>query len=116
MCIANVNTETGIHFGVINGNSASELNSEWFDLFNPVYFDVNGERITDFENVDDDLETEHYECDTADFKASYDCNTNVIMIVFSKKTVHCRYCSPCYPNAGDLDSLDENGIETYTFN
>jgi hypothetical protein len=116
MGIPNVHNETGIHFGVINANEASLINSDWFDLFNPVYLDENGNVITDFDNVDDDLETEQYECDTDDFKASYNSNSNVIMIFYSKKTVRCLVCSPCYPNAGDLSSLHESGVETYTFN
>ena len=114
--ISNINPETGIHYGVCNGNEASNMDEYWFDLFTPVYFDENCEEITEFTDDMDDLETDYWKCDTPDFKAEYNSNTNIIMIFYSKKTVRCAYCSPCYPNAGDLGTPDENGIDTYTFN
>lgn len=39
----------------------------------------------------------------------------MLWIFDSPHTTKARLCSPCVPNAGDLDSLDpENGYETYT--
>lgn len=37
-----------------------------------------------------------------------------IMVIKSPYIKYCRPCSPCFPNAGDLDSPDiEHGIKTY---
>ena len=40
-------------------------------------------------------------------------NSNVVMIFKSPVYTCARQCSPCYPNAGDLDTLDEYGFDTY---
>jgi hypothetical protein len=112
----NVNPETGIHYGVCCPNRFPIEQSEWFDDFTPVYFDENGNEITDWPDDGslDNLETETYICDKPDLKAEYNSNTNIIMVFYSKKVVLCALCSPCYPNAGDLDTRDEEGVLTYS--
>jgi hypothetical protein len=40
-------------------------------------------------------------------------NNGTIMITKSPCKTLCRQCSPCYPNAGDLDSYDRLGFDTY---
>ena len=39
--------------------------------------------------------------------------TNELMVLESPYTAKVRLCSPCAPNAGDLDSPDPHGYETY---
>ena len=39
--------------------------------------------------------------------------TNDLMVLESPHTAKVRLCSPCAPNAGDMDSLDPDGYETY---
>lgn len=43
----------------------------------------------------------------------YDTDTNIVTVLHSPVIVMANQCSPCYPNAGDLDTLNEDGIETY---
>lgn len=38
---------------------------------------------------------------------------NTVMVMRSPYYTKCRPCSPCYPNAGDLDSPDVGGEDTY---
>ena len=115
--IPNINLETGIHYGVISGNSKL-LPEDWFDCFEPIYQcdDKDCSECQNYSNCfKDEQDTEHYVCDKKDFKADYNSNSNIIMIFFSNNIVKCNYCSPCYPNAGDLDSPNESGIETYGY-
>jgi len=37
----------------------------------------------------------------------------LIWVLESPYVANCRPCSPCVPNAGDLDSPDEDGVEAY---
>jgi len=39
-----------------------------------------------------------------EFSAIYNTNDNVIQVVKSKYVSLCHYCSPCYPNQGNLDT------------
>lgn len=39
-----------------------------------------------------------------DYAAIYDSNDNYIQVVWSKTVVNCSWCSPCFPNQGDLDT------------
>lgn len=108
----NINIETGIHFGVTCPNSWNEQeranNYDWFDDFYPVYPEDLSEKEAEL------FEPEIFICDKPHLKAEYNSNTNIIMVFYSKHTRKCCFCSPCYPNAGDLDNQDENGIETYS--
>jgi hypothetical protein len=38
----------------------------------------------------------------------------LVWVLESPHTTYSRPCSPCVPNAGDLDSLSDTGIECYT--
>jgi hypothetical protein len=40
----------------------------------------------------------------------------LIWVIKSPHVTRARPCSPCVPNAGDLDNLDEGGIECYDVN
>lgn len=116
----NINPETGVHFGVCNSNSEF-LPKDWFYLFKRDCCDCRLPEDTPEDNDDgidpcEYCEIEYYICNKPDFKAEYNSNTNIIMIFYSKKTITCNLCSPCYPNAGDLDSPSEMGVKTYTFN
>jgi hypothetical protein len=115
--MVNMNEETGVRYGVFCPNdSIFEGQEDWFDIFEPVYYDENGEVITEWPEDGrlDNMETEHYHCDTPELKATYNANTNTGMVLFSNHIVRSRLCSPCYPNAGDLGSIDNNGFETYS--
>jgi len=104
MSLPNMNPETGVRYGVLNPNRLPS--GDWFDSFEPFY----GEGV----EVTEDMETETYILNKDGFKAEYNSNTNTLMVFESPYIVKCRLCSPCYPNAGDLDNRDEEyGYETY---
>lgn len=77
------------------------------------------------QKAEEDIATAFYEsCDVNDDDSlvSFDIegvvgeylrNSNVVMIFKSPVYTCARQCSPCYPNAGDLDTLDEYGFDTY---
>lgn len=42
-----------------------------------------------------------------------DCLDSDIMVLASPYYTHARFCSPCVPGAGNLDSYDPAGVKTY---
>lgn len=66
------------------------------------------------ENLDMMARDDISEIETDEFDARLYGDSNVMMVTWSKYTTNARPCSPCCPNAGDLDSLDpDGGIKTY---
>ena len=107
--------EKGIHYGFTHGNSMRiPQDVDWFKDFTPNCFGcdyyVDSECTNEFS-----CEVTSYICDKPDFKATYNSNTNDIIILYSDRTEKCLTCSPCAPNGGDLEHPDERGVETYTF-
>ena len=47
-----------------------------------------------------------------EFAAVYYSNDNYFQVIYSKHIAHCRLCSPCFPNQGDLDTAGQ--YATYT--
>ncbi len=47
------------------------------------------------------------------YKILFLTGSNNLMVLKSPYTTAVRLCSPCYPNAGDLDSPDTKGFEAY---
>lgn len=41
------------------------------------------------------------------------CEYDICTVIDSPVVVNANVCSPCFPNAGDLDNLIDSGIETY---
>lgn len=71
-----------------------------------------------FEAVAQDLQIEEPyiegECEGVKYGISWLGGAPLLWVYWSPFTTHARLCSPCVPNAGDLDSLDpENGFECY---
>jgi len=44
---------------------------------------------------------------------SYYMGASYIWVIHSPLVVKAKLCSPCFPNAGDLDSLSQDGYDTY---
>ncbi len=65
----------------------------------------------------DDANEEHspYLCafNKDNTQGMYFVDSNILMITESPVTAMVSRCSPCYPNAGDLDNKNEDGIEAY---
>jgi hypothetical protein len=93
--IANVDSKTGIRFGVISSNTMQYFN----DDFEPYYAceDCN-------DNEDCDCEPLSYFCDREDLKAECPTDTYEITIYHSKYFTYAQFCSPCYPGACNLNA------------
>lgn len=119
----NINNETGIRYGVISMNSVSQEaldigGSNWEDLTYQAC-----KREAEFEpDYDEDEFNDHYmgdgDTDWAFKDSEYEmesCLTNDLMILKSPYYTFSRLCSPCVPNAGDLnsDADEETGYKTY---
>jgi hypothetical protein len=89
----------GIHFGVIH---QCKIQQRWCDLSEP----AEG-------SSEEDPEEFVYD-DQDGYSAESDCPCHV-MLVRSPYYTYARLCSPCYPNAGNLDQWDEDGFRTYCF-
>lgn len=67
----------------------------------------------DFHEEYQDFTGDVYACQMDGVTCIVNNNDNVLMVLESPVIVNAALCSPCYPNAGDLDNLDEDGYETY---
>ncbi len=133
MSVANVNSETGIRYGVIQGNHASLLLEEIFqngtnesfeghkrDLISDLshWLKQHGQR-DDFademaKDCVEELEWDDYQAEEecysysdagAEFLVSWLGGAPLIWVTKSPRIVAVKsLCSPCVPNAGDLDS------------
>ena len=124
----NMDHVTGVRYGIISANS---VNSDFLVEFQPVYSDSFCENCnaklndvwcdncehknTWYDTVEPDyLEIKEYKNAVLEFWAVFNPETNVITVLKSSKILFARLCSPCYPNAGNLDDIDiESGFETY---
>ena len=126
--ITNTNTETGIRYGVVSLNSLADWVSDEF--FNNGTNETEVEALADWkaENPDatDDDEQEFWE--TAEFEeCNYSLKTDdglklelsylggaaLIWVLESPHIAQVSLCSPCVPNAGDLNSKNSGGFDCY---
>ena len=109
----NMNTKTGIRYGII---SANEIDSDFLADFEPVYSDVYcsncGEKLSDVYCSECEAKNPDFECQEPiafeysgkGITATWDTNTNYVTIFKSRAIFKRALCSPCYPNAGDLST------------
>lgn len=134
----NVNPNTGIRYGVIGGNNLPDWIWDEIEYRYPTPWDCSHSEICtcgheieitqktawgdeiECPNCGDinelqipDMEATELYIDKPDLQLSFDPNSNIAMIFKSDLIVKCRLCSPCYPNAGNLDQLDLDGYATY---
>lgn len=122
----NIDTETGIRYGVISMNKVS---SESLNEFEPYYefscvncghnFGTeipekcpNCDQETD-ETDFDDWSPVSWQYDKNGIKAFWNDGDNYIWVIKSPFYTNCLFCSPCAPGAGDLSAPCEDGAETY---
>ncbi len=142
----NFDIKTGIHYGVISMHSITQVWCEEAQpVYGPMYCpDCNGELTEPTEEQADNAdhcedifsadyyckkcnlvydasdvmpdEPAAYELKTADIEAQ-SCLDSDVMITKSPYYTYTRPCSPCCPNAGDLNNPTEKqyGIPTYCF-
>jgi len=109
---ANINTETGIRYGVISANNARWLANDIYDY---------GENLTRLglneQFGDNECEYGYVDSDGNQFLLGYLGGSPLIWCIKTNTIVYVKsLCSPCVPNAGDLDSglTDEhNGYACY---
>ena len=85
----NINTDTGIRFGVIPLNDVVQA---WADSSQPWYGDTPEEEIGDFD------EPINWYVDDAEYRAESDDNGD-IFIIRAPFFTYAQYCSPCAPGA-----------------
>lgn len=93
----NYDEKTGIHYGVIHQGKVLQ---SWCDESEP-------ESDSDDEHIGWSYEKEGYICTQGE--------PPNIMLIKSPYYTLARPCSPCYPNAGDLDSTENGTFKTYCF-
>lgn len=139
--MSNTCPKTGIHYGVIAQNSLnqdvfSDVSNEAVDVRFDEYLEtvkddvrnlledkVRGSKLDDLtdeifsiveEAVSEDYQGEKTDWlfEDKDYKLT-DCLETNVFVLKSPYFTFCKKCSPCVPNAGDLDNPEENGLKTY---
>lgn len=73
------------------------------------------ETTEEYESFCEEEFTGHiWHCDSHGVSTLYNTDDNIIMVLQSTETAMVNPCSPCYPNAGDLDTPNADGIQAYT--
>lgn len=95
------------------------IRQESENIFNPDNESSLQEVLNDFQEFFREQNFEFYEA-SADIEFEgvslnfgYLGGAILLIIIKSDKISHCDLCSPCVPNAGNLESLCENGYLTY---
>lgn len=138
----NVNATTGIRYGVVSGHNAPYLMERIFDSGTDETFaayradcvrrmasllEDMGQRDAEIqaEEIVDNFEWDNYECDESEYSYTDPKGNKFLLgylgsapIIWCVETDTLTYvkslCSPCVPNAGDLDSgFDPHGMKCY---
>ena len=116
MGLANVDHETGIRYGVVSQNSISP---DALADMEPVYPEI--EHDDDCDNQDNegycscgDLNEPYgYEYTQDGYALSSGTDGFGIFVTKSPYFTLAKFCSPCAPGAGSLDSPSDGGVKTY---
>ena len=138
----NIHPKTGIHYGVIHLSSVSDrfwdevacngdcrafedmklrlidsidsaledhifqsLDEDVFQDIKSQLYDFHIERASELSDLSDHyIKTEEFEAEITETE---------IIVLWSKTTKKANLCSPCFPNAGDLDDCENGTHETY---
>lgn len=77
--------------------------------------ELSEETTEEYESFCEEEFTGHiWHCDKDGVSTVYNTDDNIIMVLQSPETAMVNVCSPCYPNAGDLDTPNADGIQAYT--
>jgi len=134
---SNVDTSIGIHFGVISPHSLSSWVEGEAEPIYPDSVEIECERCGESFNTDNLCPDDARECphchedtrargldflepigydyapDSSDYKT--ESSDLGIYVIKSPYYTRCKFCSPCCPGAGDLDSPTDEGVKTYCF-
>ena len=112
----NTNTETGVAYGVIYGHNSPNLLEDIYDYGENLTYQSFIADCPDLPDDDYMAEEEEFRyTDSAgnEFLLGYLGGAPLIWCILTDKIVHARQCSPCVPDAGDLNSLDPYGFACY---
>ena len=130
----NVNPETGIRYGIISANSLDgELVQDllyyegedlsWKEAEEEIKIAMREEGVTeeDWDRTLDDRLSDVYidepivegECEGVKYRTSWLGGALHFWIFESPRIGLYSKCSPCCPNAGNLDSPNDDGVECY---
>jgi len=112
---ANINLKTQIRYGVI---SLHNVNPDFLDEFEAHYPDIEHDTdCTDQDNCNcgDELDPIAYTYDKDGLQCEYshDSSMYILFVYLSPVIKTVNLCSPCVPNAGDLDSPNDQGFDCY---
>ena len=125
---SNIDQTNGIRYGVIHQNDIHpDMLSEAFldaeDLSIDTYREVlKAELAHEYDDEDEledrvDEELEFHESEGPFRYEGDDCTLLIsemdIIVLSSSYTTECKFCSPCFPGAGDLSNPVEGGVKTY---
>lgn len=141
MSIVNVNLDTGIRFGIISAQSlepdvindikGTGRDVRYEEAMEKLRIEVN-QAVENGEIEEDDFDTEldkraielsdnwcdgepiyEFDIDEVQGRTTWLGGAMMVWVFKSPRTTHARLCSPCVPNCGDLDSIDEDGEKCY---
>ena len=138
---SNIDTDTGIRYGIISQNSLSgeslddvftagddlgyeamieELKSNLKNAIDSIISDAGG-RTYDSVDVDEILEGVDFDCYDSNGPRRYEdgdltvqtTGDNDLFVFKSEYYTFAQFCSPCVPGAGNLDTPCDSGPKTY---
>lgn len=108
----NYNPKTHIHYGVIHQNSVLQA---WADSSEGEYTLEDIELMAADSDIGSECEPVAFVYDKEGYLCSQGVDAPEIMVVESPYYTWASPCSPCFPNAGDLDTPSWGGFKTYCF-
>lgn len=122
--LSNYDKDIGIHYGAISQNSLCiEAMENWYDhdaLYDELLIEVTQiiQRLSEIADISEEMKedilmsfNDNYQNDEPQFyyedleyKTEYSHSLNCWIILKSPFYTYCKPCSPCVPNAGDLDN------------
>jgi len=100
-------------------SSLDDLQSDGLET--EINFTTEAEAIFDSFDLNETYENDEGQYEHSEGKGKNECKyilgylggAPLIWVIQSPYLTHARKCSPCVPNAGDLNNLDVNGVECY---
>jgi hypothetical protein len=128
--LPNTNETTGIRYGVASMNSLADWAWEEFETRgtnlslesalaewrseNPQADEGSDEEQEFFDSYQSEEDCYALESEGLKLELGWLGGAALVWVIESPHQTHARQCSPCVPNAGDLDSPDPDGVECYT--
>lgn len=117
------NVEDEVRIGITEADPSLDGNEAWFerrceDAWNTLGYDSRDDYVEtrlerESEQIYIDEPTIAGECGGVKYEISHLGGAALLWVLNSPIISKARLCSPCCPNAADLDSLDDDGYECY---